>query len=152
MIGEKDKSDKKKKKKEDMGKEKLPRKKGRKKATFAETVGKEKVDKRVIDYKKCVVGFAIKVDKGNNTKEGFDKKVIKGLSFMQTCIDQDASFHLIAMDKILKRIKEKGNMSMCQVTMRNYFNIPNPRAFDNVSQDGERVFKGLAIMGFTGDP
>jgi hypothetical protein len=99
-----------------------------------------------------VVGFAIRVEKGNNAKGGFDKKVIKGLSFMQTCIDQDASFHPIRMDKTLKPIKEKGDMPKYQVTMRNYFNILNLRAFDNVSQDRGRVIKGLVIMGFTGDP
>ena len=27
-----------------------------------------------VEYKMCVVGFAIRVDKGNNTKGGFDKK------------------------------------------------------------------------------
>ncbi len=55
-------------------------------------------------------------------------------------------------EKTLKPIKEKGDMPKCQVTMRNYFSIPNQRAFDNVSQDGGRVIKGLAIMGFTNDP
>ncbi len=99
-----------------------------------------------------MVGFAIRLDKGNNTKGGFDKKIIKGLSFMQTYIDQDVSFHPIGMYKTLKPIKEKGNMLKYQVTMRNCFNIPNPRAFDNLSQDRGRVIKGLAIIGFTGDP
>jgi hypothetical protein len=36
--------------------------------------------------------------------------------------------------------------------MRNYFNVSNPRAFDNVSQNSGRVIKGSVIMGFTGDP
>jgi hypothetical protein len=56
------------------------------------------------------------------------------------------------MDKTLKRIKEKGDISRYQVTMINYFSIPNQRAFDNVSQEGGRVIKGLAVMGFTDDP
>ncbi len=147
----KDKSDKKKKKK-DMGKDKSPREEGKKKATFAETVRKEKVNERVINYKKCVVGFAIRVDKGNNTNGGFVKEVIKGLAFMLTYIDQDSSFHSIGMDKTLKPIKEKGNMPKYEKSMRNYFNVPNLTAFDNVSQDGGRVIKRLAIIGFTGDP
>jgi hypothetical protein len=50
--GKKDESDKrkkkKKKKKKDTGKDKSPREEGRKKGTFAETVGKEKVNKKVI--------------------------------------------------------------------------------------------------------
>jgi hypothetical protein len=40
-------------------------------------------------------------------------------------------------------------MPKYQVTMRNFFYIPNPRAFNNVSANGGRVIKGLAIMGFT---
>ena len=34
-------------------------------------------------YKECVVGFAIRVDKGNNTKLAFDKKLMEGLDFIQ---------------------------------------------------------------------
>ena len=33
-----------------------------------------------VTYNKCVVSFAIRVDKGKDTKAGFDKKVITGLS------------------------------------------------------------------------
>jgi hypothetical protein len=46
MKGKKDESEKKKKKKKkkDTGKDKSPREEGRKKATFSETVGKEKVN------------------------------------------------------------------------------------------------------------
>jgi hypothetical protein len=43
-------------------------------------------------------------------------------------------------------------MPKYQVTMRNYFCIPNPRAFDNVNANGGRVIKGSAIMGFTNNP
>ena len=32
-------------------------------------------------YKECIVGFAIRVDKGNNTKLAFDKKLMEGLEF-----------------------------------------------------------------------
>jgi hypothetical protein len=39
-------------------------------------------------------------------------------------------------------------MPKYQVMMRNFFSIPNPRTFNNVSQDGGRVIKGLTIMGF----
>ena len=63
----------------------------------------------------------------------FDKKIIKGLTFMQTYINRNESFHTIRMDKNFKPIKEKGDMPKYQVTMRNYFSIPNQRAFDNVS-------------------
>jgi hypothetical protein len=43
-------------------------------------------------------------------------------------------------------------MPKYQVTTRNYFSVLNQRAFDNVSQDGERVIKRSAVMGFTNDP
>jgi hypothetical protein len=40
-------------------------------------------------------------------------------------------------------------MPKYQVTMQNYFCIPNPRAFDNINANGGRVIKGSAIMGFS---
>jgi hypothetical protein len=126
--------------------------KAKKKATFAKTVEKEPNSTQKIDYKKCVVGFAIRVDKGNNTKGGFDKKIIEGLNFMQTYIDKHASFHPIGKDQTAKPIREKADMPKYQVMLRSYFSIPNPRAFDNVSQDGGRVIKGSAVMGFSTDP
>jgi hypothetical protein len=36
--------------------------------------------------------------------------------------------------------------------MKNYFSIPNPMAVLNVTQEGRRVIKGSAIMGFSLDP
>jgi hypothetical protein len=41
---------------------------------FAETFGKEMVEEKAVDYKKCVAGFAVRMVKGNNTKGGFDRK------------------------------------------------------------------------------
>jgi hypothetical protein len=100
----------------------------------------------------CIVGFAIRVDKGNNTKRGFDKKLLEDLTFMQTYIAKHASFHPIGKDQTTRPIKEKTDMPKYQVTMRSNFSIPNPRVFNNVSQDGGRVIKGLAVMGFLTDP
>jgi hypothetical protein len=71
---------------------------------------------------------------------------------MQTYIDKHASFHHIGKDQTARPIKEKTDMPKYQVTMRSYFSIPNPRAFNNVSKDGGRVIKGLAVMGFLTDP
>ncbi len=59
--------------------------KGRKKkATFTEPdkAGKKEDEKEVEACNRCVVGFAIKVDMGNNTKGGFDKKIAEGLAFL----------------------------------------------------------------------
>ena len=83
------------KKKKETGKASTPDTGGKKKATFAETVGKNTVEEQQIDYKTCIVGFAVRVDKGKDTKGGFDKKIIEGLAFMQTYIDKNASFHAI---------------------------------------------------------
>ncbi len=122
--------------------------KSKKKATFAETVKKEATQAQRIEYKKCVVGFAIRVDKGNNTKGGFDKKLLEGLTFMQTYIDKHAWFHPIGKDQTARPIKEKTDMPKYQVTMRSYFSIPNPRAFNNMSQEGGRVIKDWQLWVF----
>jgi hypothetical protein len=56
----------------------------KKKATFAEP-GKagKKEDKKVVEAcNRCVVSFAIRVDKGSNTKGGFNKKIAEGLAFL----------------------------------------------------------------------
>ncbi len=71
---------------------------------------------------------------------------------MQKYIDKHASFYPIGKDQTAKPIREKADMPKYQVTLRSYFSIPNPRAFNNVSQDGGRVIKGSAVMGFSTDP
>jgi hypothetical protein len=123
-----------------------------KRRRFAKTVGKEVVKEKDIEYKMCVVGFAIRVDKTKDTKGGFDKKLNKGLRFMQTYIDQHASFHPINPDSALKPIKEKGDFPRFQVTSQSYFCMPNPRAFDNINADAGQTIKGSAVMGFSDDP
>ncbi len=81
--------------------------KTKKKATFAETVEKEATQAQRIKYKKCIIGFMIRVVNGNNTKGGFNKKLTEGLTFMQTYINKHASFHLIGKYQTTKPIKEK---------------------------------------------
>jgi hypothetical protein len=56
------------KKKKEMGKASTPNTGGNKKATFTETVGKDTVEEQEIDYKTCVVRFAVQVNKGKSTK------------------------------------------------------------------------------------
>jgi hypothetical protein len=101
---------KKKKKKEETLEKKVDGAKSKKKATFAETVKKEANQAQCIEYKKCIVGFAIRVDKGNKTKGGFDKKLLEGLTFMQTYIDKHASFYPIGKDQTTRPIEEKTDM------------------------------------------
>ena len=60
---------------------KKPNQTPRKKATFtleeSEEPGKKKEEEEVAVNFQCVIGFAIMVDKGNNTKGGFNKKLNK---------------------------------------------------------------------------
>ena len=56
-----------KKTKKKMGKASTPNTGGKKKATFAKMVGKDTVEEQEIEYKTCVVGFAVQVDKGRKT-------------------------------------------------------------------------------------
>ena len=106
-----------------------------------------------LTYNKCVVSFAIRVDKGKDTKAGFDKKVISGLSFIQTYINKHAAFFAIdKSDSSRPPIWEKADLSAFQVILRQYFDIPNERAFNNVNRDGSRVIKRSAVMGISEDP
>jgi hypothetical protein len=69
-----------------MVKPKGSKKKNKKTATFAEAASKGvswKPETKV-KYNKCVVAFVIRVDKGKDTKVGFDKKIVAALSFFQT--------------------------------------------------------------------
>ncbi len=53
------------------------------KTTFVEESGKKKEEEEVAVNFQCAIGFAIRVDKGSNTKGGFDKKLTKDLTFFQ---------------------------------------------------------------------
>ena len=46
----------------------------------SEESGKKKEEEEVAVNSQCVKGFAIRVDRGNNTKGGFDKKLSEGLT------------------------------------------------------------------------
>ncbi len=123
----------------------------KKKATFAEPykAGKKEDKKEVEACNRCVVGFAIRVDKGNNTKGGFDKKIVEGLAFLREYLDKAACVLPGGKDPRLGPIKSKADIPRYHVVMKNYFNIPNPMAFSNVTQEGGRVMKGLAIIEFS---
>ncbi len=138
-----------------MVKPKGSEKKDKKTATFAEATSKGALRKPELEvkYNKCVVAFAIRVDKGKDTKAGFDKKVVAALSFLQTYIDKYATFFSIdELDSSRPPIKEKADVPAFQVILRRYFDIPTKRAFDSVNQDGGRAIKGSAVMGFSLDP
>jgi hypothetical protein len=100
----------------------------------------------------CVIGFTIRVDKGNNTKVGLDKKLTEGLTFLREYVDPAACILPNGRDKRLRPIKSKSDLPKYQLTMRNYFNIPNQMAFSSINQDNGRVIKGSAIIGFSINP
>jgi len=128
----------------------------RKKTTFApeesEESGKKKEEEEVAVNSQCVIGFAIPVDRGNNAKGGLDKKLSEGLTFLREFVDPAACILPNRKDKWLGPIKSRSDLPKYQLTMRNYFNIPNQMAFLNVNQDNGRVIKGSAIMGFSTNP
>jgi hypothetical protein len=126
----------------------------KKKAMFelAEPVeaGEKKNEEEVAVCFKCVVGFAIRIDKGNKAKGSFAKKISEGLTFLREYLDKAACILPSGKDWHLSPIKTKADLPKYQVIMKNYFfNIPNPMAFLNVSQEGGRVIKGSAVMGFS---
>ncbi len=112
----------------------------------------EVVKEKPFTYKECVVGFAIRVDKGNNAKQAFDKKLMEGLKFIQQYVDKRACFLPHDKDKKLDPIRAKNDMPKYQVVIKGYFRIPNNNLFSNIQQENGRVVKGSGIMGFELDP
>ncbi len=124
-----------------------------KKTTIADVAGTRQVPKLLeVEYNKCVVSLAIRVDKGKNSKGAFDKKLAEGLSFIQKYLDKQACFFPFGKDQTLAPMKEKADLPKFQVVLQNYFSIPNKYTFSDVSQDGGRIIKGPALMGFSKDP
>ncbi len=105
-----------------------------------------------IVYNQCVVGFAIRVDKGNNAKQAFDKKLMEDLQLIQQYINKNTCFLPHEKGKKLKPIHFKNDMPKYQVAMKGYFCIPNNNLFNNVQQENGRVVKGSRSMGFKLDP
>ncbi len=98
------------------------------------------------------MGFAIRVNKDNNAKQAFNKKLMEGLEFIQQYVDKRACFLTHDKDKKLDPIGAKNDMPKYQVIMKGYFHIPNNNSLSNVQQEINRVVKGLGIMGFELNP
>jgi hypothetical protein len=131
------------------------KKQDKKTATFAEAASKgaTRGSEPEVKYNKCVAAFAIRANKGKDTKAAFDKKIVAALSFLQNYIDRHAAFFSFdKSDSSRPPIKEKADVPAFQVILRKYFDIPNNRAFNSMNQDGGRAIKGSAIMGFSLDP
>jgi hypothetical protein len=99
-----------------------------------------------------VVGFAIRVNKGNNAKHAFDNRLMEGLQFIQQYVDKNACFLPHEKGKKLEPIHSKNDMPKYQVVIKGYFYIPNKNLFSNVQQENGRVVKGSGLMGFKLDP
>ncbi len=99
-----------------------------------------------------MVGFAIRIDKVNNAKQAFDKKLMEGLQFIQQYVDKHACFLPLKKDKKLEPICSKTDMPKYQVVIKGYFCTPNNNLFSNVQQENGRVVKGSVLMGFELDP
>jgi hypothetical protein len=129
-------------------------KKRKKKAAFAEQdkAGKIGYTDKVDACIRCIVGFAIRVENGNKTKGEFNKKLAEGLTFLKRYLDKAACILPNRLDQRLGPIKGKADIPKYQVIIKIYVGIPNPMAFLNVSQDGGKVNKGSAILGFSLDP
>jgi hypothetical protein len=93
---------------------------GKKKATFAKTVGKYTVEEKEIDYKTCVVGFAVRIDKGKDTKGGFDKRSSKASTSCRHTLAKTQAF--MQSDRARQQNQSKGNStcqnikSLCKIT------------------------------------
>jgi hypothetical protein len=87
------------------------KKKKGKKATFTEVASGpsalEAIKKQGFLYRKCVVGFAIRVDKGQKSKEYFDKKIGEALFFLRSHTKEESCFLPLEANKTLGPIKEK---------------------------------------------
>ncbi len=91
-----------------------------------------------VQYNTCVISFAIRVDKGKDTKAGFDKKIIAGFSFLQNYINKHAAFFSIdGSDSSRPPIKEKADLPAFQVVLRRYFDISNERPSTAQTRKGE---------------
>ena len=95
----------------------------KKKAMFKlaklEEAGEKKNEEEVAVCFKCVVGFAICIDKGNNAKGSFDKKISEGLTFLREYLDKAACILPSGKDWQLSPIKTKADLPKYQVIMKN---------------------------------
>ena len=134
--------------------------KQKKKAAFVpnpDNAGEEKDKEEVVVKElavcfRCVVAFTICVNRGNDAKGRFDEKIVEGLSFLRKYLEKATCILPSRKDQRLIAIKTEADLPKYQGTMKNYFNIPNPMAFSKLTQEGGRLIKGSAVMGFLLDP
>ena len=102
---------------------------------------------------KGVVSIAFRIGQGRKTKANFDTKVGEALTFFHNHIDKAACFLPKEEATDCLPIRQKSEILSFHIMLKKkYMDIPNPYAFSAISQDGGRVIKGSATMGFDVNP
>ena len=135
--------------------EETPKSKTKKKTEVAKkTKAKEKKPKHFNHRYTVVVQCSARVGRVAKVKDAFNTKVLQGLTFLQTHVDETAAFLPKTAGSKMPQITGKATLpDIILVQNRNYFVQKNPYAFNsnNQSETG-RTIKFSAIMGFNEDP
>ena len=130
-----------------------------KKATFAELATKlpsKIIDKEIKGWT-AVVSLVFKVQKGEEPKTIFAKKMDQALKFLQEVgEDPEAAVvpveHVGKLFKSTKTIKKYADVPKYVMKLKQYFVIDNPKAFNPVQQANGRSIKASAKMFFSKYP
>ena len=103
-----------------------------------------------------VVSLNFKILKGEDPMKTFGKKMVQALTFLhELCEDPKAAVipidhegEVFTSTKTIKKIKD---MPAYVMTMKQYFNIPNSKAFNQVTQGNGGMIKASAKMFFSTD-
>ena len=130
-----------------------------KKATFAVLASKlpSKITDKEIKGWTAVVSFVFKVQKGEEPKTIFAKKMDQALKFLQE-VGEDPEAAVVPVEhvgkvfKSTKTIKKYADVPKYVMKMKQYFVIENPKAFNPVQQSNGRSIKASAKMFFSKYP
>jgi len=130
-----------------------------KKASFAEAASKlpTKIPDKEIQGWTAVVSLVFKVQKGEEPKTIFAKKMDQALKFLQE-VGEDPEAAVVPVDhegkvfKSTKTIKKHSDVPKYVMKLKQYFVIENPKAFNPVQQSNGRSIKASAKMFFSKYP
>ena len=130
-----------------------------KKTTFAEQASKlpSKITDKEIKGWTAVVSLVFKVQKGEEPKTIFAKKMDQALKFLQE-VGEDSEAAVLPVEhsgkvfKSTKTIKKYADVPKYVMKMKHYFVIENPKAFNPVQQSNGRSIKASAKMFFSKYP
>ena len=128
----------------------------KKKTLFSDAVKKTDKAKEVktpVKLNQAVVTFNKRVAKGSDPKKEYNKLMALAVKTIRDNLDDKAGF--IPLDGVIssdtKIIQSVQAMPALIMGQKKYFDIPNPGAFNSLSQ-GSRMIKGSARMCFSLDP